>query len=123
MEITINLPDKVLANLSVIAGKSRRPIDEVIVEKIEHALAADAETLEKQISLCSDEEVLEIARAQMPVKQDARLSYLLKKQGEENLEASEQKELWELMEVNRLATLKRAFALRELSRRGLNEKA
>lgn len=120
MEITINLPERVLANLSVIAGRSHRGVDELIVEKIEHAFAIDAENLEKQISLCSDNEVLEIAQSQMTAKQDARLSDLLDKQGQESLAESEQKELWELMESSRLTTLKKAFALREISRRGLS---
>ncbi|HMV47711.1 MAG TPA: hypothetical protein PLD20_07040 [Blastocatellia bacterium] len=121
MEITINLPERVFANLSVLAGNSRRRIDEVIVEKIEHAFASESDELAKQISLCSDREVLEIARMRLSVKQDARLSGLLKKQGEELLMAKEQNELWKLMEENRLVTLKKAFALREMNRRGLPE--
>ena len=122
MEITINLPEKVLANLSVIAGKSRRRIDEVIVEKIEQGISTETEDLAKQISLCSDKEVLELADIQMPAKQDQRLSSLLQKQGEADLTINERKELWKLMEVTRLTTLKKAFALREISRRGLNGK-
>jgi len=120
MEITINLPEKVLANLSVIAQKSQRRIDEVIAEKIEHEFAIDAENLEKQISLCSDKEVLELVGIKLPVAQDKRLSDLLEKQSAESLTSDDQKELWELMELNRLVTLKKAFALREISRRGLN---
>ena len=121
MEITINLPERVFANLSAIAGKSRRPIDEVIIEKIEQTFAAEAEELAKQILLCSNKEVLEIAKIRMPAKQDHRLSELLEKQGEAPLAAKEQKELWKLMEIARLTTLKKAFALREISRRDLNE--
>ncbi len=121
MEITINLPERVFANLSAIAGKSHRGIDEIIVEKIEHAFAAESDDLAKQISLCSDQEILELADIQMPVAQDNRLSELLQKQGETALIANEQKELWKLMEVSRLTTLKKALALREISRRSLNE--
>lgn len=120
MEITINLPESVWANLSVIAGKSRRRIDELIVERIEHAFAVDTERLRTQISLCSDREVLEIAKLHMPDSEDQRLSDLLQKQNEAELSANEQEELWKLMEQNRLTTLKKAFALREISRRGLN---
>lgn len=122
MEITINLPEKIFANLSVIADRSSRRIDEVILEKIEHEFAVDDEALEKQISLCSDKEVLEIAKVLMPDEQDARLSNLLSKQGEQSLTASEQHELWGLMELNRFTTLKKAFALREISRRGLRSR-
>ncbi|MDQ3180441.1 MAG: hypothetical protein M3Q33_07970 [Acidobacteriota bacterium] len=122
MEVTINLPDRIFANVANVANKSRRRVDEIIVEKIEREFAVDAEDLEKQIAVCSDKEILELAELKMPPKQDRRLSNLLQKQGEGVLTANEQKELWELMELNRLTTLKKAFALREISRRGLNGK-
>lgn len=121
MEVTINLPERVFANLSVLAGKSRRRIDELIVEKIEHAFAADSEELARQISVCSDQEVLKISQMRLPARQDARLSNLLRKQGEAALTAKEQNELWKSMEASRIVTLKKAFALREINRRGLPE--
>ena len=120
MEVTINLPDKVFARLSSAADESRRRIDEVIVERIERDFAVDAEELERQIAVCPDEEILELAALKMPPQQDARLSVLLEGQSERDLTDDEQKELWRLMDASRLATLKRAFALREAARRGLN---
>ena len=120
MEITISLPEKVFANLSSAASKTHRGIDEIIIEKIERDFAIDGGELEKQIAVCSDEEVLEIAEIKMPAKQDERLRLLLDKQNERNLSGDEQKELWQLMDLNRLTTLKKAYALREISRRNLN---
>ncbi len=122
MEVTINLPEKVFAHLSNAAHKSHQRIDEVIAEKIERDFAIDAGELEKQIAVCSDKEILELAEITMPPEQDARLSHLLNKQNEENLPVGKQKELWQLMETNRLTTLKKAYALREISRRGLDGK-
>ena len=122
MEVTISLPDKVFANVANLASKTHRRVDEVIVEKIEREFSLDVEDLEKQIAVCSDREVVELSNLQMPEKQDRRLSFLLQKQGEKDLAKSERKELWKLMEANRLTTLKKAFSLRELSRRGLNGK-
>ncbi len=122
MEVTISLPEKVFANLSNVADKSHRRIDEVIAEKIERDFAIDAEELEKQIAVCSDEEVLELAKIEMLKTEDERLSLLLGKQNEGSLSDIEQKELWQLMEVSRLTTLKKAFALRELTRRNLDGK-
>jgi hypothetical protein len=122
MEVTISLPEKVFAHLSSVADKSHRRIDEVIAEKIERDFAIDTEELEKQIALCSDIEILELAEITMPPKQDARLSYLLNKQNKQNLSADEQKEMWQLMDLTRLTTLKKAYALREISRRSLNVK-
>ncbi len=120
MEVTINLPENVFAHLSNTVSKSHRRIDEVIAEKIERDFAIDADELEKQIAVCSDKEISELAEIQMPPEQDARLSYLLNKQNEGNLSADEQKEMWQLMETSRLTTLKKAYALREISRRGLD---
>lgn len=122
MEVTISLPDRVFANLSSVARNTKRRVDEVIAEKIERDFAVDVEDLAKQIALCSDKEVWELSELQMPPKQDARLSGLLQKQSEKDLTETEQRELWKLMEISRLTTLKKAFALREISRRGLNGK-
>lgn len=122
MEVTISLPEKVFANLSSVASKSHRRIDEVIAEKIERDFAINAEELEKQIAVCSDAEILNLAEIQMPPAQNERLSFLLEKQNAGKLNESEQTELWQLMDLNRLATLKKAYALREISRRGLNGK-
>jgi hypothetical protein len=122
MEITINLPDKIYTNVVSLANKTRRRIDEVIAEKIEEEFSLDGEALEKQIAACSNKEVLQLSKFEMPAKKDHRLSFLLQKQGEKDLTTKEQRELAELMEMNRFATLKKAFALREIARRGLNGK-
>jgi len=122
MEVTISLPEKVFANLSSVARKSDRRIDEVIVEKIERDFAIDAGELDKQIAICSDREVLKLAKIKMPAKQDKRLSRLLSRQNEGILSSVEQNEMWQLMEMSRLTTLKKAYALREIARRGLNGK-
>jgi hypothetical protein len=104
------------------AGKTHRRVDEVIVEKIERDFSLNVAELEKQIAVCADAEVVKLSNLQMPEREDKRLSFLLQKQGEKDLTKPEQKELWKLMELNRLTTLKKAFALREVSRRGLNGK-
>ena len=122
MELTISLPDNVFAHVANLASKTHRRVDEIIVEKIEREFLLDVEGLEKQIAVCSDAEVLKLSNLQMPEKEDKRLSFLLQRQCEKALTKPEQKELWKLMELNRLTTLKKAFGLREVSRRGLNGK-
>lgn len=122
MDVTISLPDIVFSNVANLASKTRRRVDQVIVEKIEREFSLDVEELEKQIAVCSDKEVVEFSNLQILEKQDKRLSFLLQKQGAAILTEIEQKELWKLMELNRLTTLKKAFAIREVSRRGLNGK-
>lgn len=119
MEITINLSENIFANVANLATKTHRRIDEIIVEKIESEFSVDITELGSQIAACSNTEIVEISKLQMPAKQDQRLSFLLQKQGETDLTETEQKELWKLMELSRILTLKKAFALRELSRRNL----
>ena len=81
----------------------------MIIEKIERDFAIDVGELEKQIGYCADTEIFELAELKMPPDQDER-----------DLTANEQNDLWELMELNRLTTLKKAFALREMARRDLS---
>ncbi|MGI9056255.1 MAG: hypothetical protein ACR2F2_10695, partial [Pyrinomonadaceae bacterium] len=99
MEVTISLPEKVFANLSNAAHKSHRRIDEIIAEKIERDFAIDADELAKQISVCSDKEILELAKITMLMNEDERLSQLLNRQNEGNLSGDEEKEMWQLMET------------------------
>ncbi len=122
MEVTISLPDKVFAKVANLASKTHRRVDEIIAEKVEREFSLDIQELEKQIAVCADAEVTKLSNLQMPEREDKRLNFLLHKQGEKDLTKPEQKELWKLMELNRLTTLKKAFALREVSRRGLNGK-
>ncbi|GEM_PF-7057380 len=122
MEITVSLPDNVFVNVTNLASRTHQRVDELIAEKIERDFSLDVVQMEKQIAVCSDKEAVELSNLQMPDKEDRRLSFLLEKQGREVLTKTEQKELWKLMELNRLTTLKKAFALREVSRRGLNGK-
>lgn len=120
MEITISLPEKVFANVANVASKTHRRIDEVIAEKLESDFSIQIENLEKQIAACYDSEIIKLSKIQMPEKQDKRLSFLLQKQSENDLTEEHRKELWKLMELNRITTLKKAFAIREISRRGLD---
>ena len=82
---------------------------------------AVVQEFEQLISHSSDQEVLELADLQMSAQENRQMSRLLQKQGRTKLTAKEHKELWALVDVSRYLTLKKAFALREVSRRGLQE--
>lgn len=69
MEITINLPEQIFASISSVASKSHKRVDEVIVEKIEGYFSVDVEELAKQISYCSDDEVLELPQSELAAEQ------------------------------------------------------
>lgn len=82
---------------------------------------AQVKIIKESVEFCSEKEIIELCNLQMPVKKDERLSFLLQKQNEHDLTKTEDKEFWKLMELNRLTTLRKAFGLRETSRRGLKE--
>ena len=114
--------EKIFANLSSVADRSHRRIDEVVTEKIERDFAIDADESARQIAVCSDKEILKLSAIAMSPPKDARLSLLLNRQNEVTLSTDGQKERWQLMETSRLTTLKKAYALHEISRRGLDSK-
>lgn len=120
MEVTIDLPEQILASISRTAIKSRKRIAEVISDHISRDFSSAITDIEKQISLCSNDEIIRLTHVTLPPKKDRRLRELIGQQAAKQLSKTEQKELWNLMEENRLATLKKAFALREMQRRNLN---
>lgn len=120
MEVVINLPERIYAHVSHLAAQTRRRVDEIIVEKIEQEFSFDAESLTAQLEVSTDAEVVKATHISVPPRKDRRLSLLLQKQGAQDLTAKEKQELAELMNLSRLATLKKAFALREAARRGLH---
>jgi hypothetical protein len=69
--------------------------------------------------LLPDATVMKLANAQMPEKDDKRMSRLLEKQGEGKLNEKERDQLAELAEEYERGTLQKAYALAEAVRRGL----
>ena len=114
--------EKIFANLSSVADRSHRRIDEVVTEKIKRDFAIDADESARQIAVCSDKEILKLSAIAMSPPKDARLSLLVNRQNEGTSSTDGQKEMWQLMETSRLTILKKAYALREISRRGLDSK-
>ena len=122
MEVTIDLPEQIFASISRAAEKSRKRVADVISDQISRDFASTISDLERDVLHCSDDEIRQLSQATLSPNEDRRLSKLIQQQNDEKLPISKQKELWDLMERNRLATLKKAFALREASRRNLNGK-
>ncbi len=120
MEVTIDLPEQIFASISLNATKSHKRVDELIVEHIQRDFSAGISDLEREISHCSDDDVLRLSKIGLPPEHDRRLTELIQLQGEKPLPVAKRKELWKLMEQNRLVTLKKAFSIREISRRKLN---
>ena len=119
MQTTVNLSENAYQYISGIAQMTERTIDEVIEETLENRFESEIETLKKSVMLSSDQEVLKLANLQMPEKQSSRISRLLAKNAERNLNKTEKAELNDLMQVNRLNDLRKAIGIVEALKRGL----
>ena len=124
MEVTINLPDKIFANVSQLAETKKKSVAQIIKKAVQKALTEEYYNFEEQveiirqsITLCSDKEVLELANLQMP--DDERLSYLFEKNRESGLTARENMELTKAVELSRINDLRKAFGIIEAQKRGL----
>ncbi len=93
MEITLQLPETIYRNVSLIAEKSKRKVVDLIVDSVQEKYSA------KPFSNLSDEEVLGLAKPQMPKKQSILHSELLYKNQAGTLKPSEKQELYFFQEV------------------------
>ena len=123
MEVTISLPEHILANVANVASKTHRRMDEVIAEKLEEGFANEvdfeeqAKIIEQSITFCSDSEVLELANLQ--ISDNKRLDYLFEKNREGVLTKKERAELAKAVKLSRINDLRKAFGIVEAKKRGL----
>ena len=96
------------------AEQTKRPVEVILSQWIEQYVT------KMPVDLLSDDEVLMLSELQLPDDQQAALSQLLQKQQNEQLNTQEQERLDQLMQVYNQALVRKAEALRELSRRELN---
>jgi hypothetical protein len=116
MEVTLNLPKNIYLDISKVAKKTKRSLDEIVSERLQNFDKEDAQT---PLQKSSDKEVLEAAELWMPENQSNRHSELLYKNQAGNLSASEQQELDFYQQIYRLALLRKAQGINEALRRGL----
>lgn len=120
-QITLTLPESVLARAERWAQRMGRPLDEVLAQVIESTLAplgSDAEA-PQSVSDSTDEEVLAAADQQMGEEDDSRLSELLSRQQAGLLSYSDRAELSARMLAYQEGLLRKAQGLSEAVRRGL----
>ncbi len=124
MEISVNLPTSLYQNVSALAQAKQKSMAEVIKSAVRKAVLEDsleieeqAKLIEQSIRLCSDEEVLALARMQMP--DDERLKRLFEKNREGVLTKKERAELTKAVAQTQLNDLRKAFGIVEAKKRGL----
>ena len=91
MEITLNLPENIYQNVSIVARKSKRPVADLIADVVEEKYASERSN--RRLANLADEEVLALANLQTPKKQPNRQRELLFKNQAGSLISQEKKEL------------------------------
>lgn len=122
-QVTLTLPDELYEHARRWATITQRDLSETLTDALTIVLTPvyTMPSLEKPVSLLSDEDVLGLSRAQMKPAQGQRLSELLEKQREGGLTESERPELLALMQVYSQLWIRQSEALAEAVRRGLRE--
>ena len=114
--ITLTLPDSLLERARRLAYRSRRPVDEVLVEALTTALPgddADVPTLRSsiaQLAYLNDAALWQAARATVPAEQRERLEMLHHRQQRTELSDAEREEVEALEGLYRDTVLVRAQA-------------
>jgi hypothetical protein len=127
--IVINLSDDVYLRFERFALLANRDLSGILIDTLNHRLPPidlgddEAYNLDKPepIADLSDEQVMALTKLEMEPLQDAKLSELLDKQQSGTLAPEEPQELEYLMQIYHEGLLRKATALAEAVKRGLQE--
>jgi len=114
-QITLQVPNRVVRQAAYKALQNRQPVEEILNEWLERAIT------EMPVEELPDEEVLALVMLQLTPNQQAKLSDLLVRNREDQLDAEGRRELDELMRLYEHGLLRKAQALRVAVKRGLRE--
>jgi hypothetical protein len=113
LQITLTVSDQVYQQAGRIAQRTRRPVEKVLSEWLDHA------AVDLPVEALGDEEVLALCDLQLAQADQAELSSLLARNREEVLPAASRARLDSLMQTYDTLLLRKAQALREAVARGL----
>ncbi len=119
MNITVELPDNLYQNVSSLAERTNRKVDEIIADKLEDNFEVENIEFEQNVSNWSDEDVLALANSQMPSAQSERMSELLDREQAGNITNTEKSELNIYIKSLQFAALQKSFGLAEAVKREL----
>lgn len=121
--VVLDLPEELAERAEYLARLSRRRVDDVLADRLSFLLPpldVPSEQLEYSPILdLSDEQILALAQSQMDPVQNTRLRQLQEQRGRELLSPAEQAELLALWQIYEVGSLRKAEALAEAVRRGL----
>lgn len=119
MNITVEMPENLYQNVALLAEKTNRRVDEIIIDKLEEDFSVESVAFEQNVSEWSDEDVLALANLKMPAAQSERMSELLDRAQAGLITNLEQNELEIYLQSCQLATLRKADGIVEAVKRGL----
>jgi hypothetical protein len=123
-EVTLNLPEPLLAHAKKLGQATQRNVDVVLTDTLEMLWLTLEETpnlSETSISELPDDAVLKLADAKMNESQNQRLGDLQAKGKAAGLTDAERYELLALLQIYQLGQLRKSEALAEAFHRGLRE--
>ena len=122
--VTLELPTALYDAARTIARATKRPLSEVVRESLSNTLPPlddvddkEAKTL-AAMSSCSDEQLWEIANAQLSTGQQTEITQLLSTQSAETLSADQQSNLDALLDQYGKILVRKSHAWLLLARRG-----
>lgn len=104
--VTLELPDEVAQNVRSFALRTKRRLEDVLLEWI------DSAATELPVEYLADEQILALCDGQLEERLQTRLSDLLAANREGRLELTEQAELDRIMAVYRRGLVRKAQALK-----------
>jgi len=119
MEVTLNLPENVYRNFTELAEKNHRRVEDVIADKLQDDFSVEAADYEETVAGWADEDVLALAKLQLPKEQAERMSELSDKMQLGTMSKVEENELEIYLEIYNNATLRKAYGIAEAVKRGL----
>ena len=119
MEVTLNLPENVYRNFSKLAEKKHRRVEEVITDRLQDDFSAETVDFEDAVATWADEDVLALAKLELPKEQANRMSELSDLDGRGLIKTVERSELEMYLEIYNNANLRKAYGIAEAVKRGL----
>src|SRR5581483_5265156 len=117
VEVTLTLPEPTIQNAKLFGGATQQEIEGVLTDALELMFPMLVDAPERlsypDVTMLTDNEVLQLAEAKMDETQNRRLGELQTKGKAEGLSADERYELLALLRIYQIGQLRKSEALAE----------
>lgn len=120
MQITVDLPRKIYDEAERLANQTGQELEDILLTALEISLPTLTDQLASEsLESLPDDKLLELVNSQMSEQQNARMSELLAKQQDTQLDPFEARELAFLVYVYEEGSLRKIKAMTEAVKRGI----